>query len=185
MQQGEMGGIHELTRRLTKRSTNRIGGTGQLRPLSPPPPESCFRSPRPIHGGKPTVSTGRGLSRPAGEKKKLHQERTRLDPSNRVQTLVECARPRPGHPLRLAGNKGEAEGTGTQRFGRAQTTIHHPPSSILRHHPGTARAMHAVDDNKDVAEKLGPVDNTQLGAWDGLRGISRPEGRGCPVFAVC
>jgi hypothetical protein len=78
------------------------------------------------------------------KKKKLHQERTRLDPSNRVQTLGECARPRPGHRLRLAGNKGEAEGTGTQRFGRAQTTIHHPPSSILhsssssRNSPGHA-----------------------------------------------
>jgi hypothetical protein len=44
--------------------------------------------------------------------------------------------------------------------------------------------MHAVDDNKDVAEKLGPVDNTQLGAWDGLRGISRPEAARCSLLAV-
>jgi hypothetical protein len=147
---GKGRGINELTRKLTKRGTNRIGGTGQLRPPLSTAPESCFRSPRSIHGGKPTVSTGRGLSRPAGGKSFIKNSR-RLDPSNREHRSAVCCKKRNSttgprswgmcwvsHRLRLVGNMGES-GRNRNPGVREGPNHHHPsilPFFVIQEQPG-------------------------------------------------
>jgi hypothetical protein len=142
MQQGERGGINELTRKLTKRSTNRIGGTGQLRPLLPTA-RVLFPHLTVDSWGK-THRIHKPRAQQASRRKRLHQG---LDLIHPIGSSQRCALQKRGiqqqgpdvggcarSPTSACGQQGRS---GRNRNpGVRDGPNHHPPFCVIQEQAG-------------------------------------------------